>query len=237
MRLNADKSDYTIRDTPDSVRLWQRTGPDQYPIWRELLTVGGLYQGLNRYWQGNRRQSWFSRAGNYLLLPTTKPALTTLYAIAGNNLRAIYPLNRQLVAAAHIPPAPKEGWEAGLLYTNTNSQTSLLRYGTSGARTTSLGFGVMAYPPKFQDKRAYWVREVDDSQQNLEILDLITTTTLVEISFASVLDFAVRPNGNVWVVSASGPRLIRSPNEVLRWLKRAPIAALAPNIRQLYSFQ
>lgn len=234
--LNVDITDYSLPDTPDTVRLWQRTGTVQNPVWQELLTVGGLYQGLNRYWQGNRRQSWFSINGTYLLLPTIKPALTTLYSLIGNTIRPVYSLNTQLMAAAHIPPAPKDGWDAGLLYTTMNNQTYLLRYSALKARTTSLGFGVTAYPPKFQNKLAYWVRMVDDSQQNLEILDLVTATTLVTIPFGAVLDFTVRPDGNVWVVSSVGARLIRSPGEMVNWLNTAPIAPLSAELRAVFVF-
>ena len=100
----------------------------------------------------------------------------------------------------------------------------------------SLGFGKLEHPPLFWGQQAWWVRKIDDSQQQVELLDLPSGQTLVQVPFGSVLDMAVRPNGTVWVVSTAGARLVRSPNEVLRWLKQAPIAPLAAGLRQVFGF-
>jgi hypothetical protein len=70
----------------------------------------------------------------------------------------------------------------------------------------------------------------------VELLDLVSARTLVQVPFGSVLDVAVRPNGDVWVVSTTGARLVRSPDEVLNWLKQAPIAPLQAGLRQVFAF-
>lgn len=227
------KVDYPLSDTPDTLRVWRRMGTN----WKSIAVISDLYKGMNLNWQGNRRPGWFSGAGNYLLVPTTKPGLTTLYQLTGDAIRPVLNLNAQLLTAAHIVPSRQDGWDAGLLYTDISQQTYLLRYGATGTRKTNLGFGVLEHPPRFQGKLAYWVRKVDDSQQNLEILDMATTTTLVQVPFGSVLDVTVRPNGDAWVVSTAGARLVRSPETTLRWLKQVPVAPLQPAFRQLYGFQ
>ena len=230
------KLEYSLADTPDTVQLWRRNGTG-------LLSLGTfrhLYYGLNVDWQEHRRQSWFSPKGNYMLLPTTDPALTTLFQLVGNNPRPLAWLNLRLSAAAWVCPNSASGQGIGLLYSGINQQTYLLRWGDAspgGKRSHSLGFGTLHLPPRVQGKLAYWVRKIDESQQNLEILDLVSAFTLVKIPFGSVLDVAVRPNGDAWVVSTTGARLVRSPETTLRWLKQAPVAALQPALRQLYSFQ
>ena len=219
----------------DTVRLWRltktRPGP---PGWKSLGTFMGLYEGLNNDWQGSRRQSLFSPTGSYLLLPTTQPALTTLYAMGGDTPRPVLSLKAQLLTAAHLNASSQNGWDAGLLYTTTAGQTYLLRHGSAGSRTTSLGFGTLALPPRFTGKMAWWVRRKDEGQRTVELLDLVSARTLVQVPFGSVLDMAVRPNGNVWVVSTMGTRLVRSPGEVLDWLKQAPIGPLQAGWRQVF---
>lgn len=228
--------DIAQRDTPDTVRLWRQTGPDYKPNWKSIAIIGGLYPGLNLTWQGNQRQSLFSKTGNYLLLPTTEPIMTTLFNIVGDNLLPVLKLNTILSTAAYLPPSPQKGWDVGLLYTDFDQQTYLFRYGTAGSRITSLGNGKLEYPPRFWGQQAYWVRKIDDSQQQVELLDMPSGQTLVQVPFGSVLDFTVRPNGDTWVVSIEGARLIRSPLSTLRWLKQSSIAPLQPSLRQLYTF-
>ena len=90
----SDNADTGLRDTPDTVRIWQRTGPDHQPVWKAVAVVGGLYPGLNLDWQGTKRQRLFSPSGNYLLLPTVpttnNPDFTTLVHLVGNRLRPVY---------------------------------------------------------------------------------------------------------------------------------------------------
>ncbi len=226
------KLDYGLADTPDAAQLWRRTGAS----WTSLATFTNLYYGLNLNWLGHRRQSWFSPNGNYLLVPTTEPTPTTLFSVVGNNLRPVVRLNTQLLSAAWVGPNPANGQAVGLLYTRTDQQTYLLRHGSGGTRTTALGFGTLHHPPRFFGKVAYWVRKIDESQQNIELLDIVSGSTLVKIPFGSVLDFAVRPNGDAWVVSTTGARLIRSPETTLRWLTQSPVAPLQPALRQTYTF-
>ncbi len=231
------KLDYGLADTPDTVQLWRRTNTGL----TSLATFTNLYYGMNVNWQGHRRQSWFSPKGNYLLVPTTDPALTTLFSVTSDNLRPLVRLNSRLSAAAWVGSTSVSGRDVGLLYSGTNQQTYLLRWGSGdaspgGTCTHSLGFGTLQHPPRSLNKLVYWVRKVDDSQQNLELLDMTTAKTLVQIPFGSVLDVAVRPNGDAWVISTAGTRLVRSPETTLRWLKRAPVAPLQPALRQLYSF-
>ena len=78
--------------------------------------------------------------------------------------------------------------------------------------------------------------KIDDSQRTVELLDVITGQTMLRVPFGLVMDFAVRPDGNVWVVSPAGARLIRSPGEVVNWLKTAPIAPLNPGLRGVFVF-
>ncbi|WP_375445258.1 hypothetical protein [uncultured Fibrella sp.] len=226
------KVDYTIPDTPDTLHLWRRVGTDLKPI----ATISKLYRGMNLNWQGPRRQSWFSPMGSYLLAPTDEPVPTTLFALAGATLKPVVRLNSKLLAAALISPSPADERDVGLLYTTTARQTYLLRYGLGGTRTLALGYGSLEHPPLTREKLAWWVRKLDESQQTVELLDLTTAQTLVRIPFGSVLDYTLRPNGNVWVVSTAGVRLIRSPFDVINWLKRAPVAPLTPSLRQVYTF-
>lgn len=240
-----DSVDFTTPVSMDTLRLWRRTEtPQGHSVWNRLNWLSPRYDGrntaLNTAWQGSRQQSLFSPAGNYLLL-TTVPTydvegMTTLFRVEGNTLRPVANLNTRAYTAAHIVPSPANGWEAGLIYSGNQQQTYLLRHGSAGTRTTSLGFGTLALPPRFTGKMAWWVRKKDDSQQNVELLDLVTTKTMVQVPFGSVLDMAVRPNGNVWVISTTGARLIRSPGEVLRWLKQAPVAPLHAGLRQVFGF-
>ncbi len=236
---NAIDYDYRV-DSPvglDTVRLWRLTKTRPGPLnWKPVGEFSAFYKGLNNDWQGSRRQSLFSPTGSYLLLPTTQPALTTLYAMGGDTPRPVLSLKAQLLTAAHLPASPQNGWGAGLLYTTTAGQTYLLRHGSAGSRTTSLGFGLLLHPPHAWGTMAWWVRRKDESQQTVELLDLVSARTLVQVPFGSVLDMAVRPNGNAWVVSTTGARLVRSPGEVLYWLKQAPIAPLQAGLRQVFGF-
>ncbi len=243
--LEGDSSDFIPPLSMDTLRLWRRTEtPQGHSVWNRLNWLSPRYDGrntaLNTAWQGSRQQSLFSPAGNYLLL-TTVPSydmegMTTLFRADGNTLRPVVNLNTRAYTAAHIVSSPANGWEAGLIYSDNQQQTYLLRYGSAGTRTTSLGFGTLTLPPRFSGNLAWWVRKKDDSQQTVELLDLATTKTLVQVPFGAVLDIAVRPNGNVWVVSTAGARLVRSPGEVLRWLKQAPVASLAAGLRSVYGF-
>lgn len=226
------KLDYGLADTPDAVQLWRRTGT----AFKSLATFTYLYYGMNLNWLGHRRQSWFSPHGNYLLVPIRDPDLTTLFSVVGDNLRPVIRLNARLLSAAWVSPNPASGQAIGLLYTTTGQQTYLLRHDSGKTRTTTLGFGTLHHPPRFSGKLAYWVRKIDESQQNMELLDVVSGSTLVKIPFGSVLDFSVRPNGNVWVVSTAGARLVRSPETTLRWLRQAPVAPLQPALRQTYTF-
>ena len=226
------KLDYGLADTPDAAQLWRRTGAN----WKSLATFTNLYYGMNLNWLGHRRQSWFSPNGNYLLVPTRDPDPTTLFSVVGDNLRPIIRLNAQLLSAAWIGLNSAIWQDVGLLYTTTGQQTYLLRHSTNGTRTIPLGFGTLHHPPRFSGKLAYWVRKIDESQQNMELLDIVSGSTLVKIPFGSVLDFAVRPNGDAWVVSTTGARLIRSPETTLRWLRQSPVAPLQPALRQTYTF-
>ncbi|MBO0937202.1 WD40 repeat domain-containing protein [Fibrella sp. HMF5335] len=236
---NGIEPDFRV-DSPvglDTVRLWRLTkNRAGLPGWKPLGAFSTFYEGLNNGWQGSRRQSLFSPTGNYLLLPTTQPGLTTLYTMSGDVPRPVLTLKAQLLTAAHLPASPQNGWDVALLYTTTAAQTSLLRHGPAGSRTTSLGFGLLLHPPRALGTTAWWVRKKDEGQQTVELLDLVSARTLVQVPFGSVLDVAVRPNGNAWVVSTTGARLVRSPNEVLNWLKKAPIAPLQAGLRQVFGF-
>ncbi|MBO0934550.1 WD40 repeat domain-containing protein [Fibrella aquatilis] len=221
----------------DTVRLWRlTTNRAGQPGWKLMGSFDPFYEGLNNDWQGTRRQSLFSPTGNYLLLPTTTPALTTLYTIANDVLRPVSNLNVRLLTASHLPASPQNGWDVSLLYTTTASQTYLLRHSRAGTRTTLLGFGQLLHPPRPWGTAAWWVRKKDESQQTVELLDLVSTRTLVQVPFGSVLDVAVRPNGDAWVVSTAGARLVRSPQSTLRWLQQAPIAPLSSGLRQMFTF-
>ncbi len=226
------KLDYGLADTPNAAQLWRRTGTN----WKSLATFTYLYHSLNLNWLGHRRQSWFSPNGNYLLVPTTEPSLTTLFSVVGDNLLPVVRLNTRLQSAAWVGSNSAIGQDVGLLYTTIGQQTYLLRHSTKGNRITPLGFGTLHHPPRFSGKLAYWVRKLDESQQTMEILDVVSGRTLVQIPFGSVLDFAVRPNGDAWVVSTAGARLVRSPETTLRWLRLAPVALLQPALRQTYNF-
>ena len=228
--------DQGLPDMPDTVRLWRRTGPEQQPVWKQIAQINGLYTGLNAHWPVNLRQPLFSTSGNYLLLPTTDSGLTTLYRITGGTLRPILYPDGQLLAAAHLPPDPKNGWDGGVLCTDTDQQTYLFRYGPAGTRTTELGYGLVQLPPRFRGNIAYWVRKLDDSQQQVELLDMVSGQTLVKVRVGAVLDLSVRPNGDAWVVSPEGIRLIRAPEHMLQWLKKAPVAPLNSMLRQTYVF-
>ena len=229
------KMDYPVG--LDTVRLWRlTTGRAGQLTWKPLGRVDPFYEGLNNDWQGSRRQSLFSPTGNYLLLPTTQPALTSLYTLTGDAIRPVNRLNVKLLMAAYLPASPQHGWNVSLLYTTTASQTYLLRHGTAGTRTTSLGFGQLLLPPRTGGTLAWWVRKKDESQQTVELLDLVSARTLVQVPFGSVLDVAMRPNGDAWVVSTAGARLVRSPQSTIRWLQQVPIAPLNPGLRQVFTF-
>lgn len=217
-------------NTPDTAQIWRRSGSD----WKLMAKFSGLYEGMNQLWHNTRKQSWFSSVGNFLLLPTTKPALTTLFLLSGDNLRPVVKLNTRLLNAALL--SPSDGREVGVLYTDTDQQTFLLQYGPAGSRTIPLGFGTLEYPPQSVGRSVWWTRKIDDSQQTVELLDVVAGQTLVTVPFGAVLDFALRPDGNVWVVSPAGARLIRSPDEVLRWLRTAPVAPLSESLKKTFVF-
>ena len=226
------KLDYGLADTPDAVQLWRRTGTALKP----LATFTTLSYGMNLNWLGHRRQSWFSPNGNYLLVPVRDADMTTLFSVVGDNLRPVVRLNTRLLSAAWVNPNSANGQDVGLLYTTTAQQTYLLRHGTKGTQTTSLGFGTLHLPPRFSGKLAYWVRKIDEGQQKMELLDVVSGSTLVQVPFGSVLDFVVRPNGDAWVISTAGARLVRSPETTLRWLRQSPVAPLQSALRQTYTF-
>ncbi len=260
-------STYDRQNTPDSVQLWRRDGSRLVP----LVQLKNLYNGLNLFWQGNRRQSLFSPVGNYLLLPTAPPkrpiarsiiewqkiaelktasfgggrfggsvgeelAETTLFALSGNSLRPVVQLKTQLLNAALISPNPASPQTVALLYTDLSKQTYLLRYGPGGTQTTALGFGQLEHPPRVLGRFVWWTRKIDTSKQSVELLDVMTGQTLVKVPFGAVFDYALRPDGNVWVASPAGARLIRAPNEVVNWLKTAPIAPLNPELKGVFVF-
>ncbi len=233
-----DRDDYRplygngVSSTPDTAQIWRRSGTD----WKLIAKFSQFYEGMNQFWHNTRQQSWFSPMGNYLLMPTTKPALTTLFSLTGDQVRPVFQLNKRVMSAALVSPNPANGAEVGMLYTDTEQKTYLLRMGSNGTRTTSLGFGTLHHPPKSLEQVAYWVRKIDDSQQTVELLDVDSGQTLVRVPFGAILDFTVRPDGNVWVVSSVGARLIRSPGEVLNWLKIAPVAPLSAELKGVFVF-
>lgn len=229
--------DQGLPDMPDTVRLWRRMGLEQQPVLKQIAQINGLYTGMNAHWPGNLPQRLFSKSGNYLLLPTAYPDAPTLYKLTGDKVQPVLSSKVPWMAAAFIPSDPQHGWETGLLFTTHTEETYLLEYsGTAGPRTKELGYGVLQLPPLFQGQLAYWVRKLDDNQQQIELLDMVSGQTLVRVRVEPILDFAVRPNGDAWVVSARGTRLVRSPESILRWLKRNPVASLYPVLRQTYTF-
>lgn len=221
-----------VSGTPDTAQIWRRSGTD----WKLMAKFSQFYGGMNQLWHNTRQQSWFSPTGNYLLLPTTKPALTTLFSLTGDNLRPVVQLNTRLLNAALISPNPTDGRDVGVLYTNTDQQIFLLQYGPGGTRTIPLGFGTIEYQPKSVGSLVWWTRKIDDSQRTVELLELTSGQTLVRVPFGAVFDYTLRPDGNVWVVSPAGARLIRSPGEVVNWLKTAPVAPLNPGLKGVFVF-
>lgn len=219
-------------NTPDTAQIWRRSGTG----WKLMAKFSGFYEGMNQLWHNTRKQSWFSPLGNYLLLPTTKPALTTLFSLTGDNLQPVVKLNTRLLNAALLSPNPTDGREVCVLYTDTNQQTFLLQHGLAGSRTIPLGFGTLEYPPQSVGHSVWWTRKIDDSQRTVELLDAHSGQTILRVPFGAVLDFALRPDGNVWVVSPSGARLIRSPGEVVNWLHTAPVAPLSESMKKTFVF-
>lgn len=221
-----------VPNTPDTAQIWRRSGND----WKLIAKFSQFYDGMNQFWHNTRQQSWFSSVGNYLLVPTTKPALTTLFSLTGDNLRPIVQLNTRLLNAALVSPNPTDGREVGVLYANTDKRIFLLQYVPTGSRTIPLGFGTIEHPPKPMGSLVWWTRKIDDSQRTVELLDVTTGQTMLQVPFGAVFDYTLRPDGNVWVASPAGARLIRSPGEVLDWLKTAPIAPLSAELRRVFVF-
>ena len=222
---------FRFTDRPDAPELWQYSAGK----WRFVQKLPRVASHLNRGWPDSPFANLISPDGKLLLVPTIDNRLY-LYRLGGAKPVMLASQRSALRWFSFLQNGSVNGQTNGLAYSDTR-QTYILLVNPAGCRQMVVGNGTLRLPAVCQAGQLYLTRQVIDNQTAVDVLEQATGSLLARMVVRQFLDWSVRPNGTVWVMTQAGIRALYTPTERLTWLRRSIVALLSPGLQRKYMFQ